>query len=66
MDSEFSSVSTGHVHSAVNETGFKNYRNLVGDYVKEWVEAGRGLSLSFLSFFSRRERPLLVGKERGR
>ena len=64
-------VSTGHAHSALKETGFKyqsvSTTNLLDGYIKERVQAGRDLSLSLfpLIVFSRRERTPRAGKERG-
>ena len=71
-NSEFPAYSFNkYANSALKETAFKNpsvsTTNLVGGYKKERVKAGSDLSLSFLSSFSLRERPLrplLAGKER--
>ena len=56
-------VSPGHAHSTLSETGFENQyvsaTNVVDSYKKERV-GGRKRSLSFLSFFSSRESPLLA------
>ena len=58
-------METEHAHSCVTEIGFENQSvsttNLVGGYMKEQV-GSRQRSLSLLSFFSCRERPLLAGK----
>ena len=56
-------ASTGHAHSTLSETGFENQyvsaTNVVDSYKKERV-GGRKRSLSFLSFFSSRDSPLLA------
>jgi len=55
-----------HVHSCVMETGFENRSvlttNLDDGYMKECIGC-RQRYLSFLSFFSGRERPLLAGND---
>ena len=46
-------VSTGHVHSTLNETSFEIQlalaTNVVSGYIKECIRAGRGLSLSLVA-----------------
>ena len=59
-------VSTGRAYSTLNKMGFKNQlvsaTNVVSGYMKEHIMiTGWQRSLSFLSFFSCRERPQLVG-----
>ena len=60
------SVSTGHTHPTLNETGFQSQlvssTNVVGCYMKQRVSGRQGsLDLSFPSFFFWREEPLLAG-----
>ena len=49
---------TGHVHYTLNKT--VSTRNLVSGFIKQHF-GSRQRSLSFVSFLSRRERPLLAG-----